>query len=90
MGLVRASSRLRVVPRWFQVTVVINAGTDKCAPVAYGGDVVTVLITGLLDDPDSLKKVDAMAEGPEKDAARTALPAFASEECAGLEHRLIQ
>lgn len=65
------------------VTVVINAGTDKCKPVDYGGDVKTVLILDLLDDPDPLKKVDAMAEGPEKDAARAALPAFAPEECTG-------
>lgn len=77
------SLQLRVLP--VQVTVVINAGTDKCKPVDYGGDVKTVLILGLLDDPDPLKKVDAMAEGPEKDAARAALPAFAPEECTGLE-----
>ena len=46
-----------------------------------------VRIEGLLDDPDALKKVDAMAEGPDKEAARAALPDFAPEERAGDAHR---
>lgn len=33
--------------------------------------------------PMRAKKVDAMAEGPEKEAAKVALPKFAAEECAG-------
>ena len=65
------------------VTCVVNAGTDKCPPVDYGPNVKLVLIEGLLDDPDPLKKVEAMAQGPEKDAARAALPSFVPEECAG-------
>jgi protein-tyrosine phosphatase len=62
---------------------VINAGTDKCPTINYGEGIRTVTIDGLLDDPDPLKKVDAMADGPEKDAARTNLPVFPPEECAG-------
>lgn len=55
------------------VTCVVNAGTDKCptAQGSYGNDVRVVLIEGLLDDPDPLKKIDAMPEGPKKAAART-------------------
>jgi hypothetical protein len=65
------------------VTVVVNAGTDKCHTVDYGEGIQTVTIDGLLDDPDPLKKVDAMPDGPEKDAARAALPDFPKDECAG-------
>lgn len=42
-----------------------------------------MLIEGLLDDPDPLKKVEAMPQGAEKDAARAALPSFEPRECAG-------
>ena len=67
------------------VTCVVNAGCDKCPtqPGAYGDAVTLVRIEGLLDDPDAMKKVDAMPEGPEKVAARAALPAYTAEECAG-------
>uniref|UniRef100_A0A7S0LHT2 protein-tyrosine-phosphatase n=1 Tax=Coccolithus braarudii TaxID=221442 RepID=A0A7S0LHT2_9EUKA len=65
------------------VRVVVNAGTDKCPLVDYGPGVDVVMIDGLLDDPDALKRVDAMSEGPEKDASRATLPDFAPEECAG-------
>ena len=67
------------------VTVVVNAGTDKCPskPGTYGDKVEVMLIDGLLDDPDPLKKVCAMDEGPEKEAARAALPSFPDAECAG-------
>eukprot|EP00927_Polykrikos_kofoidii_P001707 TRINITY_DN10666_c0_g1_i1.p1 TRINITY_DN10666_c0_g1~~TRINITY_DN10666_c0_g1_i1.p1 ORF type:complete len:216 (-),score=45.34 TRINITY_DN10666_c0_g1_i1:218-865(-) len=67
------------------ITTVVNCATDKC-PTKTGdyGDGVTVMrIEGLLDDPDILKKVDAMVDGPEKDAARAELPAFSPEESAG-------
>ena len=66
------------------VTNVINAGPDKChtASGSYGPD-VTVLVVDILDDPDALKKVDAMPEGPEKRAAKASLPEFAPHECAG-------
>lgn len=65
------------------VTVVINAACDKCPPINYGPGVELIEIPGLLDDPDALKKVDAMEDGAGKDAARKALPVFPPEECAG-------
>ena len=67
------------------VRLVINCATDKCPTTSgsYGDGVRVVTLDGLLDDPDALKKVDAMPDGPEKDAARAALPQFAPEECAG-------
>mmetsp|Transcript_7800 Transcript_7800/g.17494 ORF Transcript_7800/g.17494 Transcript_7800/m.17494 type:complete len:202 (-) Transcript_7800:38-643(-) len=66
------------------VTCVVNAATDKCltGPGSYGPQIRVVTIT-LLDDPDALKKVDAMQEGEEKVRAREALPSYAPEECAG-------
>ena len=56
------------------VTTIVNAATDKCHTQAgsYGADVKGVTIE-LLDDPDPLKKVDAMEEGAEKNAARAEL-----------------
>ncbi len=42
-----------------------------------------VLVDGLLDDPDALKKVDCMPDGDEKEDARKALPVFPPAECAG-------
>jgi protein-tyrosine phosphatase len=42
-----------------------------------------VVVEGLLDDPDERKRVDAMPEGPDKEAARLALPEFPPELCAG-------
>lgn len=67
------------------VTVVVNAGTDKCdtKPGSYGEGIEVVCIDGLLDDPDQLKKVDGMPEGADKAAARATLPAFEPEMCAG-------
>jgi len=67
------------------VTVVVNAGCDKCPTKdgSYGPAIRVVTIDGLLDDPDPLKKVDAMPDGPDKDAARALLPSFAPEMCAG-------
>ena len=67
-------------------TLVVNAAkVDKCptGPGSYGDGVEVLCIDGLLDDPEPLKKLEAMPQGPEKDAARAALPAFAPEECAG-------
>jgi hypothetical protein len=67
-------------------TLVVNAATvDKCpvGAVSYGDGIDVLCIDGLLDDPEPLKKVEAMPQGAEKDAARSALPAFAPEECAG-------
>ena len=67
-------------------TLVVNAATvDKCpvGAVSYGEGVEVLCIDGLLDDPEPLKKVEAMPQGADKDAARAALPAFAPEECAG-------
>ena len=67
------------------ITCVVNTATDKCHTVAgsYGPSVRVVLVQGLLDDPDARKAVDALPDGPAKDAARAALPAFAPSECAG-------
>ena len=67
-------------------TLVVNAAkVDKCptGPGSYGEGVEVLCIENLLDDPEPLKKVEAMPQGPEKDEARAALPAFAPEECAG-------
>jgi hypothetical protein len=50
--------------------------------VRYGPD-VRVVIIDLLDDPDDVKHVDILPEGPAKDAARAALPVYPPEECAG-------
>ena len=60
-------------------TLVVNAATaDKCpvGAVSYGEGIEVLCVDGLLDDPDPLKKVDAMPQGAEKDAARAPLPAF--------------
>jgi len=67
------------------ITVVVNAATDKCATKAgsYGDGVDVVVVEGLLDDPEALKKLHAMPEGPEKEAAKAALPVFEQCECAG-------
>lgn len=68
-----------------EIKTVVNCATDKCPTKAgsYGSDVEVVCIEGLLDDPDAVKKVDAMPEGEEKSTARAALPTFTPEECAG-------
>lgn len=67
------------------ITTVVNCATDKCPTSTgdYGPGVTVVRLEGLLDDPDPRKKVDAMPEGEEKEAARAALPVFPPEECAG-------
>lgn len=67
------------------VKTVINCATEKCSTKtgSYGPDVEVLRVEGLLDDPEARKKVDAMAEGPEKEAAKAALPVFPAEECAG-------
>jgi Dual specificity phosphatase, catalytic domain len=67
------------------LTTIINTATDKCPTRegSYGPGITVVVVEGLLDDPDARKKVDSMPEGPEKDAARAALPIFPPSECAG-------
>jgi hypothetical protein len=67
------------------ITCVVNTATDKCPTRegSYGPDVRVVVVEGLLDDPDARKAVDALPEGPAKEAARASLPKFAPEECAG-------
>jgi protein-tyrosine phosphatase len=67
------------------IKTVVNSATDKCntKPGSYGDDIDVLVVEGLLDDPEPRKKVDAMAEGPEKEAAKAALPAFPDCECAG-------
>lgn len=63
----------------------VNCATDKCKTKqgSYGDDVDVLVVEGLLDDPDARKKVDAMPDGDEKEAARKALPEFPAQECAG-------
>ena len=58
--------------------------------VSYGEGIEVLCIDGLLDDPEPLKKLEAMPQGAEKDAARAALPAFAPEECAGDAYKVSQ
>lgn len=67
------------------IRTVVNCATDKCPtkPGSYGESVDVVVVDGLLDDPEPRKKVDAMPEGPEKEAALKALPKFDACECAG-------
>lgn len=67
------------------IKTVVNAASDKCKTRAgsYGDGVEVIVVEGLLDDPDALKKVDAMVEGPEKEAAKSKLPKFSPDECAG-------
>ncbi|KAL3808118.1 hypothetical protein ACHAXA_001024 [Cyclostephanos tholiformis] len=43
------------------VTVVVNVGTDKCHKVDYG-DGVRVISIDLLDDPDEMKRADALPD----------------------------
>jgi hypothetical protein len=63
--------------------LVVNAASDVCARVDYGDGIRTVVIEGLLGDPVPLNQVNSMQEGPEKEAARAALPEFSPEERAG-------
>lgn len=67
------------------VALVVNTADDKCktSEGSYGTDIHVLVVGGLLDDPEERKHVDAMAEGPAKDAARAALPTFPAAECAG-------
>jgi len=65
------------------VTCVVNTAGAQCHPVDYGQEVRLVVVEGLRDDPDALKKVDGMEDGPAKVAARKALPKFSAEERAG-------
>lgn len=67
------------------ITTVVNSATDKCKTQegSYGNDIKVLVVDGLLDDPEPRKKVDAMPEGAEKEAAKAALPKFPTEECAG-------
>jgi dual specificity MAP kinase phosphatase len=65
------------------VTVVVNAGADECPSVDYGDGIRVVTIDGLLCDPELLSQVDEMEEGPQKAAARAALPHFSPGQCAG-------
>jgi len=68
-----------------EIKLVVNSATDKCKTQAgsYGDGIDVVVVEGLLDDPDARKKLDAMPDGAEKDAAKAALPKFSPEECAG-------
>ena len=43
--------------------------------MSYGEGIEVLCVDGLLDDPEPLKKVDAMPQGAEKDAARAPRPA---------------
>jgi len=65
--------------------LVVNSATDKCktGPGSYGEGVDVLVVDGLLDDPEARKKADSMPEGPEKEAAKAALPQFEPGECAG-------
>lgn len=67
------------------IKTVVNCATDKCPTKdgSYGTDVEVMRVEGLLDDPDERKKLDSMAEGPEKEAARGKLPQFPAEKLAG-------
>lgn len=66
------------------VNLVINCAPDKCATKAGSyGDGIEVVVIDLLDDPEVMKKVDAMPEGPEKEKAKAELPKFPPEESAG-------
>lgn len=67
------------------IKTVVNSATEKCPTQtgSYGEGVEVLRIEGLLDDPETRKKVDALPEGPEKEAARAALPNFEECECAG-------
>jgi len=67
------------------ISTVINCATEKCPtfPGHYGETVEVLRVESLLDDPEELKAVDAMSEGPEKDAARAVLPVRPQEECSG-------
>ncbi len=52
------------------VTVIVNVGTDKCHRVDYGPDVRVVCID-LLDDPDEMKRADALPDDhPDKAAIK--------------------
>merc|ERR1719507_1698080 len=68
-----------------EIKLVVNSATDKCKTQAgsYGDGINVLVVEGLLDDPDAVKKADAMPDGAEKDAAKAALPKFDPEECAG-------
>ena len=53
-----------------KVTIVVNVGTDKCHEVDYGPNVRVVSID-LLDDPDEMKKADALPDDhPDKTAIK--------------------
>jgi hypothetical protein len=54
------------------VTLVINVAMDKCPVVDYGSSVRIVAID-LLDDPDEMKAIDHLPDGPDKDERKKAL-----------------
>lgn len=66
------------------VTLVVNVGTDKCPIVNYGDDVRVVAID-LLDDPDELKAVDCLPDGPDKDEKKAALLEKLAQGDSGME-----
>jgi len=68
-----------------KATVVVSIAVDGCPDIKPGffGDDIDVIVCDALDDPEARKKVDAMPEGPEKEAAKAALPQFKPEECCG-------
>jgi len=76
-------TRLKLLAAVPLVSLVVNTGTDTCPTVDYGDGIRTITIDGLLGDPEPLKRVDMMEEGPQKAAARAALPAFPPAQCAG-------
>lgn len=76
-------TRLKLLAAVPLVSLVVNAGTDTCPTVDYGDGIRTVTIDGLLGDPEPLKRINTMEEGPQKAAARAALPAFPPAQCAG-------
>ena len=74
------------------LTLTLPLAPTRCPvnAVNYGEGIEVLCIDGLLDDPEPLKKLEAMPQGAEKDAARAALPAFAPEECAGDAYKVSQ
>ena len=54
------------------VTLVINVAIDKCPVVDYGSTVRIVAID-LLDDPDEMKAIDHLPDGPDKDEKKKEL-----------------
>jgi len=64
------------------IKTVVNAAAEKCN-ASYAEGVRVVKIDDFLDSPDSIKAVDSMPEGPEKEAAKAALPPMSAAERSG-------